>query len=169
MHGIVFLRCHARLKSRLRAAVMWQMHVINKPSFVLCSFQIILPAVAVMAGALDFTVCYDLTKVYISTLRIVWTRRCCIYHGSKMGMTPQRMLCTLKGSGSVSLRSTLSCAVLACSRLRDGGGKSFSNEKCEKRSGAGERQGGGACTHFFNGLFRYISSWYTLWLVNCDS
>ena len=45
--------------------------VINKPSFVLCSFQIIVPAVAVMAGALDFTVCYDLTKVYISTLRIV--------------------------------------------------------------------------------------------------
>ena len=31
---------------------------------------------------------------------------------------------------------------LACSRLRDGGGKSFSNKKCEKRAGAGERQGG---------------------------
>ena len=31
----------------------------------------IVPAVAVMAGALDFTVCYDPTKVYISTLRIV--------------------------------------------------------------------------------------------------
>ena len=29
--------------------------------------------------------------------------------------------------------------------------------KCEKRAGAGERQGGGDCTHFFNGLFRYIS------------
>ena len=28
---------------------------------------------------------------------------------------------------------------LACSRLRDGGGKSFSNEKSEKRAGAGER------------------------------
>ena len=28
----------------------------KQPSFVLCSFQIILPAVAVMAGALDFTV-----------------------------------------------------------------------------------------------------------------
>ena len=37
---------------------------------------------------------------------------------------------------------------IACSRLRDGGGKSFSNKKCEKRAGAGERQGGGACTHF---------------------
>ena len=31
--------------------------------------------------------------------------------------------------------------ILACSRLRDGGGKSFSNKKCEKRAGAGERQG----------------------------
>ena len=30
---------------------------------------------------------------------------------------------------------------LACSRLRDGGGKSFSNKKCEKRAGVGERQG----------------------------
>ena len=28
---------------------------------------------------------------------------------------------------------------LACSRLRDGGGKSFSKKKCEKRAGAGER------------------------------
>ena len=45
MYGILFLRCHARLKSRLRPAVMWQMHVINKTSFVLCSFQIIEPAV----------------------------------------------------------------------------------------------------------------------------
>ena len=27
---------------------------------------------------------------------------------------------------------------LACSRLRDSGGKSFSNKKCEKRAGAGE-------------------------------
>ena len=31
---------------------------------------------------------------------------------------------------------------LACSRLRDGGGKSFSEMKCEKCEGAGERQGG---------------------------
>ena len=28
---------------------------------------------------------------------------------------------------------------LACSRLRDSGGKSFSKKKCEKRAGAGER------------------------------
>ena len=49
---------------------------------------------------------------YISTLRIVWARRCCIYHESKMGMTPQRLLFTLKGSGSGSLRSTRSFAVL---------------------------------------------------------
>ena len=27
---------------------------------------------------------------------------------------------------------------VACSRLRDSGGKSFSNKKCEKRAGAGE-------------------------------
>ena len=46
---------------------------------------------------------------------------------------------------------------LACSRLRDGGKKSFSKNKCKKRAGAGERQGGGACTHSFNVLFRYIS------------
>ena len=32
-------------------------------------------------------------------------------------------------------------ADLACSRLRDGGGKSFSNKKYEKRARAGERQG----------------------------
>ena len=31
---------------------------------------------------------------------------------------------------------------LACSRLRDSGEKSFSEKKCEKRAGAGERQGG---------------------------
>ena len=30
---------------------------------------------------------------------------------------------------------------LACSRLRDGGGKSFSNTKCEKRAGAGHFSG----------------------------
>ena len=29
---------------------------------------------------------------------------------------------------------------VACSRLRDGGGKSFSNKKCENRARAGERQ-----------------------------
>ena len=34
--------------------------------------------------------------------------------------------------------------LLACSRLRDSGEKSFSKKKCEKRAGAGERQG-----HFF--------------------
>ena len=47
---------------------------------------------------------------------------------------------------------------VACSRLRDRGEKSFSKKKCEKRAGAGERQGIGDCTHFFNDLFRYISS-----------
>ena len=49
--------------------------------------------------------------------------------------------------------------VLACSRFRDSGEKSFSKKKCEKSAWAEERQSGGACTHFFNGLFRYISSW----------
>ena len=28
--------------------------------------------------------------------------------------------------------------ILACSRLQDGGGKSFSNKKCEKRAAAGD-------------------------------
>ena len=40
---------------------------VNKPSFVPCSFQIIKPAVAVITGALDFTVCYDLTKVHFNS------------------------------------------------------------------------------------------------------
>ena len=39
--------------------------------------------------------------------------------------------------------------VVACSRLQDGGGKSFSNKKCKKRAGAGERQGGGVSLPFF--------------------
>ena len=51
--------------------------------------------------------------------------------------------------GSVGRSTYTSCiwinwceagVALACSRLRDGGGKSFSNKKCEKRAGAGERQ-----------------------------
>ena len=49
---------------------------------------------------------------YISTLRIVWTGKCCFYLESKMGMTPQRLLCTLKGSGSGSLRNTRPYCVL---------------------------------------------------------
>ena len=68
----------------------------------------------------------------------------------------QSLLTTLPDQRSFSESKTNKR--LACSRLRDGGGKSFSNKKCEKRAGAGERRGGGACTHFFNGLFRYISS-----------
>ena len=39
----------------------------KQPSFILCSFQIIEPAVAVIAGALDFNVCYDLTKVHFNS------------------------------------------------------------------------------------------------------
>ena len=37
--------------------------------------------------------------------------------------------------------SLFSSRAVACSRLRDGGGKSFSNKKSKKRAGAGERQG----------------------------
>ena len=37
---------------------------------------------------------------------------------------------------------------LACSRLQDGGEKSFSKKQCKKCAGAGERQGGRACKHF---------------------
>ena len=40
------------------------------------------------------------------------------------------------------LEKSLSEQGIACSRLRDGGGKSFSNKKGEKRARAGERQGG---------------------------
>ena len=35
--------------------------------FVLCPFQIIGPAVAVNLNALDFTICYDLTKVHFNS------------------------------------------------------------------------------------------------------
>ena len=116
MLSILFLRCHARLKSRLRAAVMWQMHVINKPSFVLCwNFKLLNRRLLWLRVRLILLLVTILQK-YISTPRIVWTRRCCFYHESKMGMTPQRLLCTLKGSGSGYIRSTLSY-VLIKSRL----------------------------------------------------
>ena len=45
-------------------------------------------------------------------------------------------------------RATQAKKSLACSRLRDDGGKSFSNKKCEKRAGAGERQGATATAPF---------------------
>ena len=118
LHGILFLRCHARLKSRLRAAVMWQMHVINKPSFVLCSFQIqVLNRRLLWLRVRLILVFVTILQKYISTLRIAWTVRCCFYHEPKMGMTPQRLLCTLKGSGSGSIRSTRSCVLIQESSL----------------------------------------------------
>ena len=40
------------------------------------------------------------------------------------------------------LLQPLSVLAVACSRLQDSGEKSFSKKKCEKRAGAGERQGG---------------------------
>ena len=66
---------------------------------------------------------------------------------------------------------------LACSRLRDGGGKSFSNKKCKKRTGAGERQGGGQAAtapfpklcasyfrfaHFHTLPLYYLRAWHRL-------
>ena len=60
------------------------------------------------------------------------------------------------------LQDRFDYVVIACSRLRDSGEKSFSKKKCEKRAGAGARQGGGACTHFLNGLFRYQLLTYPL-------
>ena len=66
---------------------------------------------------------------------------------------------------------------LACSRLRDGGGKSFSNKECEKRLGAGERQGGGQAAtapfpklcasyfrfaHFNTFPLYYLRAWHRL-------
>ena len=66
---------------------------------------------------------------------------------------------------------------LACSRLRDGGGKSFSNKKCEKRAGAGEtcsrlRDGGGkragSCASYFRFArfntfpLYYLRAWHRL-------
>ena len=38
---------------------------------------------------------------------------------------------------------------LACSRLRDGGGKSFSNKKCEKRAGLGRDRAAEISLPFF--------------------
>ena len=61
--------------------------------------------------------------------------------------------------------------VLACSRLRDGGGKSFSNKKCEKRAGAGERQGAPfpkSCASYFRFArfntfpLYYLRAWHRL-------
>ena len=47
---------------------------------------------------------------YTATLRIVWTRKYCFYHESKMGMTPERFVCTLKGSGTgLCSKSLLLC------------------------------------------------------------
>ena len=43
---------------------------------------------------------------------------------------------TLDDIGWAMNSLTQAAFVIACSRLRDGGGKSFSNKKCEKRVGA---------------------------------
>ena len=66
------------------------------------------------------------------------------------------------------------CKKVACSRLRDGGGKSFSNKKCEKRAGAGEGQGGAtapfpkSCASYFRFArfntfpLYYLRAWHRL-------
>ena len=63
--------------------------------------------------------------------------------------------------------------LLACSRLRDSGEKSFSKKKCEKRAGAGERQGATALfpksrasyfrfARFNTSALYYLRAWHRL-------
>ena len=61
---------------------------------------------------------------------------------------------------------------LACSRLRDSGEKSFGKKKCEKRAGAGERQGAATAPQVARVLFSlcsfntsplyYLRAWHRL-------
>ena len=63
---------------------------------------------------------------------------------------------------------------IACCRLRDGGGKSFSNNKCDKPAGAGKRQGAtaafpksGGASYFRFARFNtfplyYLRAWHRL-------
>ena len=53
---------------------------------------------------------------------------------------------------------------LACSRLRDGGGKSFSNKKCEKRTGAGETPPPPPFPSRARLIFAFLSSHYVYYL-----
>ena len=61
----------------------------------------------------------------------------------------------------------MSVAQVACSRLKDSGEKySFSKKKCEKRAGAGEKQGGpfpSRARLIFASLVLLISPHYTIW------
>ena len=54
------------------------------------------------------------------------------------------------------------CEHLACSRLRDGGGKSFSNKKCKKRGGWGEHPFPSGARLIF-ALLVLIRSYDTIW------
>ena len=54
-------------------------------------------------NALDFTVCYDLTKVHSNSADCLSTKMLLLSR-IKNGMTPQRLLCTLKGSASGGAR-----------------------------------------------------------------
>ena len=46
-------------------------------------------------------------------------------------------------------QSQVDAIYVACSRLRDGGGKSFSNKKCEKRAGAATAPFPKSCASYF--------------------
>ena len=104
MHIILFLRRHRRATEITisRAVVMWQKHVKrNKPSFVLCSFQIIASGgIAFRWGwwGLSLLLFVTIFQKCSSTLRIVWICRYCFHHESKLGMTAKWLVCTLKGS-----------------------------------------------------------------------
>ena len=57
--------------------------------------------------------------------------------------------------------------IVACSRLRDGGGKSFSNKKCEKRAEALERFPKSCASYFRFARFNtfalyYLRAWHRL-------
>ena len=85
------------------------------------------------------------------------------------------MTWNLKGQFSEQNTETRSNEELSCSRLqttRKEDQKSFSKTTRRLREGyarVGERQGIRTRKHYFNTLFRYPKSWYTLWLVSFDS
>ena len=63
--------------------------------------------------------------------------------------------------------SLLFSTSIACSRLRDGGGKSFSNKKCEKRAGAAAAFPKSCASYFRFARFNmfplyYLRAWHRL-------
>jgi len=77
----------------------------------------------------------------------VWENIACVASVSsrviarKLELSSQRSRRPRAETLATQARENTSRSGVACSRLRDGGGKSFSNKKCEKRAGARERQG----------------------------